>query len=197
MSILAERGIKTIVIAGYPEGLATTNQNLDAAQTSDILLRKIKALVAQGFNVTVATQFTFDPTVLSMWLKQTRLALQSLDINHRGIKFYVGVVGPATHRTLCRVARACAVKPMMSSGSSMLPNVTDDANLEMVRRAGMDESRGDVKREIWPDEIVLEIAKFCVEENVPEEQIGLHIYPFGGFDRAVDMTKALADGTWP
>merc|ERR1712060_1036012 len=50
---------------------------------------------------------------------------------------------------------------------------------------------------IEPKELILALAAFCVLERVPRGEIALHVFPFGGLSRALRLTSALRDGTWP
>lgn len=78
--------------------------------------------------------------------------------------------------------------------------VSIPAVVTAVDDAGMANSKGKQAGEpevIWPEEMVLALAAFCERERLPEGEVVLHFYPFGGMARTFELTSMLKEGTWP
>ncbi|MBW7950043.1 MAG: methylenetetrahydrofolate reductase [Pseudorhodoplanes sp.] len=97
--LLARHGIRTIGIAGHPEG-----HPLLAPETLDrMLAAKIDAAEQSGLSVEIVTQFCFDAAAIVRWIDRVR----DLGIEHR---VRVGMAGPTSLTTLLRYAARCGVK---------------------------------------------------------------------------------------
>ena len=96
--IFEANGIRTISIAGHPEG----HPVMDAFQLAYFMDQKIAEIASRGMTSTFVTQFSFDPQALVNWL---------VDLRGRGITVPVrlGVPGPAGVRRLLRYAAFCGV----------------------------------------------------------------------------------------
>ncbi|MCZ7643448.1 MAG: methylenetetrahydrofolate reductase [Pseudorhodoplanes sp.] len=97
--LLARHGIRTVGIAGHPEG-----HPLLAPETLDrMLAAKIDAAEQSGLSVEIVTQFCFDAGAIVRWIDRVR----DLGIEHR---VRVGMAGPTSLTTLLRYAARCGVK---------------------------------------------------------------------------------------
>ncbi|MBV6486730.1 MAG: hypothetical protein GHHEDOFH_00665 [Pseudorhodoplanes sp.] len=97
--LLARHGIRTVGIAGHPEG-----HPLLAPETLDrMLAAKIDAAEQSGLSVEIVTQFCFDAAAIVRWIDRVR----DLGIEHR---VRVGMAGPTSLTTLLRYAARCGVK---------------------------------------------------------------------------------------
>ena len=50
---------------------------------------------------------------------------------------------------------------------------------------------------VWPDDLVLALATFAERERLAESELTLHLFPFGGIEPSLELTKQLAAGQWP
>ncbi|GIK80159.1 MAG: methylenetetrahydrofolate reductase [Pseudorhodoplanes sp.] len=97
--LLARHGIRTVGIAGHPEG-----HPLLAPETLDrMLAAKIDAAEQSGLSVEIVTQFCFNAAAIVRWIDRVR----DLGIEHR---VRVGMAGPTSLTTLLRYAARCGVK---------------------------------------------------------------------------------------
>lgn len=96
--LLAKHGIRTVGIAGYPEGhpkIATAT--LDAA-----LAAKLRRLQSDGIAPYIITQFCFDAAPIVGWLARMRAAGITAPVR-------VGLAGPASIATLAKFAMRCGI----------------------------------------------------------------------------------------
>jgi methylenetetrahydrofolate reductase (NADPH) len=96
-------GIKTIGIAGHPDG----HSYMSAEQRWDILTKKAADIEHRGMAPLIVTQFGFDAGSLLGWLKELRG-------RGLGMPVRVGVPGPAGIKTLLRFAARCGVQASTS-----------------------------------------------------------------------------------
>lgn len=54
-----------------------------------------------------------------------------------------------------------------------------------------------VEVEVWPEELVLALAAYCEQACVPEGEVIVHVFPFGGVKQSVEMLGRLRTGDWP
>jgi methylenetetrahydrofolate reductase (NADPH) len=103
--LLPHYGIRSVGVAGYPEG----HPKIPDAQLWEALSAKIAAIEAQGMEVSILTQFGFNTAPVFAWLRELRA---------RGIDAPVrlGVPGPASATALLRFSARCGV----SASSSVL-----------------------------------------------------------------------------
>ncbi|MCC7463973.1 MAG: methylenetetrahydrofolate reductase, partial [Gammaproteobacteria bacterium] len=128
--LLARYGIQRIGISGYPEGHPDIgNDTLWRAK-----LDKQQAILDQGHDFAVVTQFAFDAEPVLAWLEQVR---------KHGVhaRVRVGVPGPASVKRLLAFASRCGVtasaKVMKKYGMSLtklLANTGPDQLLEEYAR---------------------------------------------------------------
>jgi methylenetetrahydrofolate reductase (NADPH) len=97
--LLRRRGIRSIGIAGYPQG----HPRIGQAELQRALSDKIAAAEATGLNVEIVTQFCFDaPAILSFIAE-----LRDFGFDHR---VRVGLAGPTSLSSLMRYASRCGVR---------------------------------------------------------------------------------------
>lgn len=97
--LLAEHGIGTIGIAGYPEG----HPKIAAMLLDQAMRSKLGLIAAAGQRAEIYTQFTFSAAPILDWLDALRQS--GVDSLVR-----IGVPGPAGLATLARYASTCGVQ---------------------------------------------------------------------------------------
>jgi methylenetetrahydrofolate reductase (NADPH) len=97
--VLRRRGIRTVGIAGYPQG----HPRIGNEELYRALAEKIAAAEATGLVVEIVTQFCFDARVILDFI--TRLRAFGFDHELR-----IGLVGPTSLTSLMRYASRCGVK---------------------------------------------------------------------------------------
>lgn len=110
--LLAQYGIPTVGVAGYPEG----HPQIDDATLWSALHAKRRALREAGHRIEIITQFAFDADPVLAWVERVRAVGITDPIR-------IGVPGPASVKTLLRFARLCGVsasaKAMATYGLSI------------------------------------------------------------------------------
>ena len=97
--VLRRRGIRTIGIAGYPQGHPRIgDQELQLA-----LADKIAAAEATGLTVEIVTQFCFEASAILDFIAKVR----AFGFDHR---LRIGLVGPTSLSALTRYASRCGVR---------------------------------------------------------------------------------------
>jgi methylenetetrahydrofolate reductase (NADPH) len=96
--LLQSYGIRSVGIAGYPEGHPT----ISTAELEAALDQKIAYAKANGVDLYIVTQFGFDGRAVVDWLARQRARGVTLPVR-------VGVAGPASVRTLLKYAVRCGV----------------------------------------------------------------------------------------
>ena len=91
-------GVRTVAIAGYPEGHPKKSSPLLAQEMRD----KLAVLADQGITAEIITQFSFSAAPVLDWLAGLRAG--GIDAPVR-----LGIPGPASARTLLRYAAMCCV----------------------------------------------------------------------------------------
>ncbi|MEM8855258.1 MAG: methylenetetrahydrofolate reductase [Pseudomonadota bacterium] len=166
--VLQRAGVMQIGLAGHPEG------HPQVSDTGLLEALKAKLAIAQSFakDVTIVSQFVFDPLPLLAWVE----ALRSQGV---GAKVRVGLSGPASPATLLSYALRCGIGPSLKALQSK-PSLTS----YMTRR--------------WrPDALAEAVAQAAVAD--PALGIdGLHIFPFGGLKAAGEWLRDVgADAALP
>jgi methylenetetrahydrofolate reductase (NADPH) len=125
--LLAKYGIKTVGIAGHPEG----HPDITESQLQSALVEKIRLLTGMGHEVEIVTQFAFDSEAVINWISKIRAAGIAEPVR-------VGIPGPASIPTLLRFAARCGVgastKVMAKYGVS-ITRLLNTAGPEILIRA--------------------------------------------------------------
>ena len=97
--VLRRRGIRSIGIAGYPQG----HPRIGDDELNRALAEKIAAAEATGLNPEIVTQFCFDARSILDFIAR----LRGFGFDHR---VRVGLVGPTSLTSLMRYAARCGVR---------------------------------------------------------------------------------------
>jgi len=97
--VLRRRGMRSIGIAGYPDG----HPRIGADELSRALSAKVAAAEAIGLSVEIVTQFCFDARTILAYVKQLRAF--GFDQPLR-----IGMAGPTNLTSLMRYASRCGVR---------------------------------------------------------------------------------------
>ncbi len=97
--VLRRRGVRTVGIAGYPEG----HPRIGNEELRRALAEKIAAAEATGLSVEIVTQFCFDARAILDFIAR----LRSFGFEHR---LRIGLVGPTSLTSLMRYASRCGVR---------------------------------------------------------------------------------------
>jgi len=125
--LLRKHGIRTVGIAGYPEGhpkIATAT--LDAA-----LSAKLRLLLGDGIAPYIVTQFCFDAAPIVGWLARMRTA-------GIGVPVRAGLAGPASIATLAKFAMRCGIGNSLLAlvgGQTSIARLLVESGPEKVIRA--------------------------------------------------------------
>ncbi len=159
-----EHGIRTIGLAGHPEGSPDiTDEGIRAAL-------KWKNDFAQRTNahLYLVTQFCFEAAPIIQWD-------QKLQAEGNRLPIHIGVPGLATIKTLLAHSKACGIGPSMTFLTKQAMNV---AKLLTVSA---------------PDRLVTELAAYKARNPKCGIQ-GVHMYPLGGLKKTAEWSYAVADG---
>ncbi len=135
--LLQAHGIRSIGVAGYPEG----HRKIPEAALMAALDRKIDYAAAHGLDLFMVTQFCFDGQAIVDWLGRLRARGAVLPVR-------VGVAGPASVRTLLNYGMRCGI------GNSI--RVLGSQAISLTRLIGQH----------GPDAVVRRLASRAAELNV-------------------------------
>jgi len=156
--LLAKYGIRRVGISGYPEGHKEIGNDKLWQATRD----KRLAILEQGHDFAVVTQFGFDSEPMLSWLEQVR---------QQGVEALVriGVPGPASVKRLLAFASRCGVgtsaKVVMKYGMSVT---------KLLSNAG-------------PDKLIEQFA--AGYDPAKHGEVLLHFYPFGGMKASAEWIR--------
>ncbi len=125
--LLEAHGIRSVGVAGYPEG----HPRIPEAAIAAALEHKIEEAARRGLELSIVTQFCFDGEVVLDWLARLR---------GRGVAapVRVGVAGPASVRALLGYAARCGIGESIRAVRARaisLPHLLDEhAPDRVVRR---------------------------------------------------------------
>lgn len=157
-------GIRTIGVAGHPEG----SPDIDDQGLAEALSWKNAFAERSDASFYIATQFCFEAEPIIAWDKRIRAAGNRLPI-------HIGLPGLATIKTLLNHARACGIGPSMRF---LTRQATKVARLMTVNA---------------PDRLVLDLARYAAEDpDCSIRQV--HVYPLGGMRKSAAWTYAVQDG---
>jgi methylenetetrahydrofolate reductase (NADPH) len=97
--VLRRRGIRTVGIAGYPEG----HPRIGDEELNRAMAEKIAAAEAIGLTVEIVTQFCFDAQAIQNFIAR----LRAFGFEHR---LRIGLAGPTSLTSLMRYASRCGVR---------------------------------------------------------------------------------------
>jgi methylenetetrahydrofolate reductase (NADPH) len=158
--LLEKHGIRSVLLAGYPEGHpAVADGALDAALTE-----KIACAREHGLQAEIVTQFCFEAGPVLNWL--ARIRTLRIDVPVR-----IGVAGPASAATLLKFGMRCGI------GNS----------LRAVRRTGT--RIGSLIGDTTPDRLMSTLAAGLNEQDLGPIA-GIHLYMFGGARKASEWLSA-------
>jgi len=157
--LLESHGLRTVLIAGHPEGHpAVSGAVLDAA-----LVEKIAAARRHGLRPEIVTQFCFEAEPITRWLAH----LRSLGVD---APVRIGVAGPAGTTSLLKFAMRCGV------GNS----------LRALRTRGS--TIGKLMGDTTPDVLLGDLGK-ALRGGDFGPIAGIHLYMFGGVRKTADWLK--------
>ena len=163
--ILEKHGIKSISLAGHPEG----SKAIGDVRLRQAIIDKNAYAKETSAKLTLVTQFGFEAEPFIAWEK----AMREDGIN--SLPIHVGVAGLASFPTLLRFAVECG------AGASIRA---------LKSRAG---SLAKLATVAQPDDLVLDLARH--KQKHPESLIqSLHFFPFGGVKKTAEWLSAIADG---
>ena len=167
--VLPEHGIRTVEVAGYPEGHPDIAEPLLQAA----LEQKLALARAQGLALGVMTQFSFRPERITAWTRQVQAA-------HAGLPVAVGIAGPANVTTLLKYALRCGVAAsvgMLGKQSGSVLRLISEAGPEPVVQALAAQS-------VVAQAVKVEAAQFA----------RCHLFSFGGIERTARWARAVEEG---
>ncbi|MGH6903007.1 MAG: metFprotein [Geminicoccaceae bacterium] len=159
-------GIRTICLAGHPEG----QRELSAPGAATTLGQKLAYARQTGAEVRLVTQFMFEAEPLLAWEGMIRAQGSQLPI-------HVGVPGPATLKSLLGYARLCGV------GNSMRVLTRQAGNL--LKLASLS----------YPDALITALARHRASDPGCRVE-RLHFYPFGGLARTARWIQTIREGAF-
>jgi len=158
--VVESHGINEVIFAGYPEGHPRIDTHaLDAALDAKTALAQ-----QRGLDVSLITQFGFEPEPIHRWIA-------SLRARGSGCRVEIGVAGPANVATLAKFAFRCGV----------------GASLRALARGHTAFAR--IIAEATPDTF---IASLVAGEDAGAPLDGLHLFTFGGVRRTAQWLRALS-----
>lgn len=135
--LLEAHGIRSVGVAGYPEGHRTIAESALRAA----LDRKTAYAAAHGLELFVVLQFCFDGRVVLDWLAALRARGVTLPVR-------VGVAGPATVRTLLAYGVRCGIgnslRALGTQAISLTRIVAQHGPEKMVRQLAAGGAGGDI-----------------------------------------------------
>ncbi len=161
--VFQKAGIRRMAVAGFPEG----NPHIPENVLEEALEAKVRFARSEGLQVSIVTQFCFEPAAITEWLG--RLRARGMDVPVR-----VGLAGPASIMTLARYAVRCGI------GNSLHVLTENSSFAKLLVEKG-------------PEPIIRGITPPREGANghpFPHGVAGLHFFVFGGFKKTVDWIDA-------
>lgn len=160
---LGKHGLRKVSLAGHPEGHPKVA--LDEVRRAE--REKVMLATQAGLDVTLLTQFFFEPTPFLHWVGEVRV---------QGIRARIvaGLAGPARLPTLIKFALRCGVGPsvraLTARPSSFMHLIGEHGPEHVVRGLAQARSTGEV------------------------DFSGIHLFSFGGFLRTCKWLHQVAHG---
>jgi len=161
--IFQRSGIVRIAVAGFPEG----NPNISEIALNEALTSKLMFARNAKLELSIVTQFCFEPEPIVEWLR--RIRARGIDVPIR-----LGLAGPAGLVTLARYAVRCGI------GNSLRVLTEKPSFARLLADKG-------------PEPIIrglISAAEAGDAEHMPFDIAGLHFFVFGGFNRTIDWINA-------
>ncbi|WP_417455638.1 methylenetetrahydrofolate reductase [Kiloniella sp.] len=157
-------GIKSIGVAGHPEGSPDINE----VGLREAIAWKNTFKEQTDAYMYIATQFCFEAEPIIAWDKKIQAEGNKLPI-------HLGVPGLATLKTLMNHAKACGI------GSSMRVLTRQAKNIAKLMTVNA------------PDKLVMDLARYHAEDpNCGIKKV--HMYPLGGMKKSAAWSYAVTDG---
>jgi methylenetetrahydrofolate reductase (NADPH) len=164
--VLEKHGIRTIGVAGHPEG----HRNVTDDVLADALKRKNAYAAQTGAHVYIVTQFVFSADPVIAW--------EQSHGNHIGaLPITVGLPGPATAKTLLKYAMECGI------GASLQAFTRRYASLGRLLAVSA------------PDETIAGLAAYKAKAP-QTRVMGLHFFTFGGFEKTAEWANQIVAGNF-
>ncbi len=161
---LIKAGIKTIYMAGHPEGHTHTKPE----QQRQFEARKVQLAKEQGFELIFTTQVCFESGPILAW----ETIMRSNGITHA---IRPGLAGPAGIKTLLRYAKVCgagaSIRALTSGKAGLIGKLLTDAG---------------------PEEVVTQLA--AAQASGSNQFVGVHMFAFGGFLKTCKWIAAVQKG---
>ncbi len=157
-------GIKSIGVAGHPEG----SPDINTSGLREALAWKNSFKERTDSYVYIATQFCFEAEPIIAWDKMIQAEGNQLPI-------HLGVPGLATIKTLLNHAKACGIGSSMRVLTRQAKNIT---KLLTVKA---------------PDQLVMDLARYHAEDPKCGIK-KVHMYPLGGMKKSAAWSYAVTDG---
>jgi methylenetetrahydrofolate reductase (NADPH) len=161
--VFQKAGINRVAVAGFPEG----NPNIPDASLNEVLAAKVNFARGAGLDLSIVTQFCFEPEPIVEWLR----GIRARDIH---VPVRVGLAGPASLLTLARYAVRCGI------GNSLRVLTEKPSFAKLLSEKG-------------PEPIIRGVAASAGSVHAPVLPLGvagLHFFVFGGFNKTVDWINA-------
>jgi methylenetetrahydrofolate reductase (NADPH) len=161
--IFQRSGIVRMAVAGFPEG----NPSIPETALNDALTSKLMFARSAGLELSIVTQFCFEPDPIVEWLR--RIRARGIDVPIR-----VGLAGPAGLVTLGRYAVRCGIGNslrVLSEKPSFAKLLVDKGPEPIIRG-------------------IVSAAEMGDAAQMPFDISGLHFFVFGGFNKTVDWINA-------
>lgn len=158
--LLQDVGIRVVDVAGYPDGHPTIPAHVLAAD----LEAKARLAEEQGFDLSVVTQFSFEPENIVAYCAELATRIPDVSV-------YAGLVGPTSPAKLLRFARTCGVGTSLRAANKLGLGA-----LKLATHANPDRQF----------EILAEHKEAAETGNLA----GIHLFSFGGF---ADSSRWLDD----
>lgn len=162
--LLQHHGVKTIGVAGHPEG----SKDIPAEEVARAVAEKNAYARAAGTAMYIATQFCFDAEVIIAWDRDLRRAGNELPI-------HLGLAGPAKLKSLIHYAAMCGVGPSIRFLTRQAMNIARLASVSV------------------PDRLLTDLADYRMKDagcGIAQ----LHLFAFGGLERSARWLGAMQDG---
>ena len=162
----AKAGIKTMYMAGHPEGHA----HMTVEQQREYEQKKVALTKEQGIDLSFVTQVVFEPEPFVEWENTLRrTGIQN--------KARPGLPGPASLKTLLRYAKICgagaSMRALMGGGKmALVANLLGDSG---------------------PEETIRTLAR--AQAGGKANFSGLHFFAFGGFLKTSKFVAAIQRGS--